>query len=78
MPQGKDFTSLEQAKSENLATAKKMISALEMMEQTGEVFGREFFRGLLLDTANANIRYIETLTKRVAELESLVSGVGKS
>lgn len=75
MPHGRDFESVEQARAENLATAKKMISALEMMEQTGQVFGREFFRGLLLDTANANIRYIEALTARIAELEASIGGV---
>jgi predicted homoserine dehydrogenase-like protein len=70
MPKGKDFCSLDEAVAENMATAKKLMTALEMMAETGEVFGRDHFRTLILDTANANIRYMRVLSAEVDTLRA--------
>ncbi|MGE5623498.1 MAG: hypothetical protein ACM3UP_00575 [Methanocella sp.] len=77
MPRGRDFASAQEAHDENLATAKKVITALELMRDTGEMFGHEFFRKLLLDTANANIRFLEKQATRIAQLESQLREVEK-
>jgi hypothetical protein len=73
MTRGKDYTSLDEARGENLATAKKVIGAWEMMEDTGQVFGRAFFRTLLLDSANANIRFMEAQDAKINALEAELS-----
>jgi hypothetical protein len=75
MTRGKDYTSLDEARGENLGTAKKVISAFEMAEETGQPFGRAFFRTLLLDFANANIRFMEAQDAKIKALEAELSAI---